>query len=111
MYERGLLQASNKIPFYLNLAQVYRRLKDYKKSLEYLGFLKDAEGRIPEVLLFKGMAQFELRDRMGVIQSWEGYLAQRPVGQKPDKVRRALDWLKRKDFKWPEDLEKEDALR
>lgn len=111
IYEKGLLQASNKIPFYLNLSQVYRRLKEYQRSLDYLELLQDDAFRIPEVYLFKGMALFELRNRMGVIAAWENYLAQKPVGVKSDKVRRALDWLKRKDFKWPEDLEKEDALK
>ncbi len=106
IYEKGMSRSKNKFPYQLNIAQVYRHQKNHKKSLELLEKLKEKSSVYPEIQLFMGMSHFELRDRINTIRSWENYLVFKSSGKKSDKVRRALAWLKKKDFQWPEDLKK-----
>lgn len=106
IYEKGMGLSENKFAFLLNLAQTYRHMKEHQKSLEILDKIKDKASFYPEIHLFAGMSHFEMRDRMKTIGAWESYLVVNPSGVKPDKVRKALAWLKRKDFQWPEDLDK-----
>jgi len=107
VYKKGLEIAENKFPFILNLAQVYRHMKKHQDSISLLSSVEKKASFYPEIYLFMGMSYFELRDRLKTIDSWEKYLNLKPEGPKPDKVRKALAWLKQKDFKWPEELEKE----
>lgn len=107
LYDKGELIAENKFPFLVNKAQAYRHLKNHAKSVEILLNLKNYASFYPEIYLFLGMSFFELRDRAKTIENWENYLNYKPVGLKPDNVRKALAWLKRKDFKWPEELKQQ----
>ncbi|HOJ50659.1 MAG TPA: hypothetical protein PKW55_07605 [Spirochaetota bacterium] len=107
VYQKGMDLAENKFPFIINLSQVYRHMKNHQESIKLLLSIENKANFYPEIYLFMGMSYFELRDRLKTIGVWEKYLDLKPDGPKPDKVRKALAWLKQKDFKWPEELEKE----
>lgn len=107
VFEKGLSLAENKFPFYVNLAQVYRHMHNHQKAVELLTRVKSKAPLYPAIYLFLGMSYVHLRDRLKVIEYWERYLEFKPVGAKSDRVRKALAWLKQKDFKWPEELKKE----
>jgi tetratricopeptide (TPR) repeat protein len=107
VYEKGLSVAENKFPFLVNIAQVYRHMDNHQKAIETLEKIRDKGSFYPEIYLFLGMSYFESRNRLKTIEVWERFVDLKPPGPKTEKVRKALAWLKQKDFKWPEDLEKE----
>ncbi len=109
MFERGLEIAlpKNRPIFYINIAQSYRHLKNYIKSLEALNTVKDYSDKYPEIFLYEGMAYFQLRDKEKTIQSWEAYLVKVPYGSQSDTIRKAIAWLRNPTFKWPEEIERE----
>jgi tetratricopeptide (TPR) repeat protein len=106
VYEKGIGVAKNKFPYIVNMAQVYRHMLNHQKALDLLTTVRPKASIYPEIELFLGMSYFEMRDRMKTIESWEKFVALKPEGPKPDKIRTALAWLKQKDFKWPEELKK-----
>lgn len=107
VYQKGLALSKNKFPFYVNMAQVYRHMKQHKKAIEMLNKIRIKGALYPEIYLFLGMSYFELRNRLKTILYWKAYLDYRPSGKKSVQVRKALAWLNQKDFKWPEELTKQ----
>ncbi len=106
IFSKGRTRAKNKFPFDLNIAQVLRHMKNHKQSIDMLEKMKQHGQFYPEIFLFLGMSYFQLKKRIQVINHWESYLNYKKPNKKTDKVRRALAWLKRKDFTWPDDLNK-----
>lgn len=110
LYERGI-ELSNepkqKIVLYLNLAQSYRHAKKYVKSLEILQKVIQHADKHPEIFLYRGMAYFQLRNKDKTIENWETYLVKVPYGDQSDTIRKAIKWLRKPNFKWPEEIERE----
>lgn len=102
-YKRGLELTSNnskKLPYYYNLARSYHSAKQYKEALKIYNKLQKIE-LYPTIYLYQGMIHFKLRNKVQTIQAWETYLVKAPRNVQYKSIRRAIDRLKDKNYKWP----------
>jgi len=103
-YKRGLDLASkeDRRSFLYNLARSYQASNRFKEALIVYNKLEKETDRYPEIYLYQGMVHFNLRNKADVIKSWETYLVKAPENSQYNSVRKAIDYLKDKNFKWPE---------
>ncbi len=107
-YKRGieLSKGNEKHPFLLNLARTYQSALDYKEALNTYDQLQKLTDEYPKTYLYKGMIYYNLKNKEGVVGSWETYLQKDPTSPQYQSIRKALDIIKSENFKWSKQVSK-----
>ena len=81
--------------------------KDYTNAVNYFQNAYSINPTLSNAIWASGMAYYNMKNKELTISEWEKYLTVAPTGSQSDNIRKALEILKRTDFKFPSKLDKD----
>ncbi len=104
VFRKGLKFAGNKSwILHHNIGVALYKLGRYKQAMNEFYLALSSNPSYAEAHWLAGMCAYKLKDKNTTIYEWEKYLAEKPNGPESDSIRKALEILKRPDFKFPQE--------